>query len=118
MFLSKWWPCCNLFSFLELWLLISQAAIVVLMDAALEGNDLIGKVGAVMIDRVLGQPAVRQFFGSEIVGAALGKLQTASTKITLSGCTTCSGRYQMLAGLMLRRRVLCLWLMLGLGLPE
>ena len=55
--------------------------LLIFTDAALEGNDLIGSVGAVMIDRVLGQPAVRQFFGSEVVGPALSRLQTDSTKI-------------------------------------
>jgi hypothetical protein len=50
-------------------------------DAALEGNDLVGSVSAVMFDRVLGQPAVWQFFGSEIVGPELSKLQTGSMKV-------------------------------------
>ena len=49
--------------------------------SCLEGNDLIGSVGAVMINRVLGQPAVWQFFGSEISGPDLNKFQTASMKV-------------------------------------
>ena len=42
------------------------------------------KVGALMIDRVSGQPAIRQFLGSEVVGAAFSKLHTASTKLLQS----------------------------------
>ena len=49
--------------------------------SCLEGNDLIGSVGAVMINRVLGQPAGWQFFGSEISGPDLNKFQTASMKV-------------------------------------
>ena len=62
----------------------SKSAAVVVHDAALEGNDLVGSVSAVMFDRLLGQPAVWQFFGSEIVGPELSKLQTGSMKVIIA----------------------------------
>ena len=60
---------------------VVRQPLLLVTDTALEGNDLVGSVSAVRFDRVLGQPAVWQFFGSEIVGPELGKLQTGSMKV-------------------------------------
>ena len=59
----------------------TRLPLLIFTDAALEGGDAIGSVGAVLIDRAAGLPDVQQFFGAEVIGAALEKFQTDSTRV-------------------------------------